>query len=507
MKTVLIILDGMGLSGDPTGNAVTPASMPFLFATMRRFGYARLEASGDAVGLRKGVAGNSETGHLTIGAGRTVTTSLCRIDAAYEDGSWRTHPLWKTILRGERLHIIGLLSDAGVHAHLDNIWRCAQLAVANGAPRVIVHPLLDGVDSPSGSAPGLLAELEAKLASISRTELGMIMGRKWFCERGASSGPARFLADSLAGLDALPRFDRQSLSSVAHEHDFAPHGNSQVPGVQPGEAILLTSHRADRAIQAARVLKERYHVYSLIPLGAPLPEADAFFPAERLSSGVALELAAAGLTTSRIAEACKFPHVTSFFDGLNEIESRRFSIPTPSQDELPNCPEMAVDEVVATTVAEIMTGGSDLLIVNIANLDQIGHLGRLDLAIMAARHTDMAAQAISEAASRGGWNTILLSDHGNADQVETADGRPFGSHTLRPVPLTLIPGNGQRHFWHRKAGTLANVGATILASLGLRPPASMQESLLSFSVAARLGHSRHAATVAGASSISLGNIR
>jgi 2,3-bisphosphoglycerate-independent phosphoglycerate mutase len=507
MKTALIILDGMGLSGDPTGNAVTPASMPFLFAAMRRFGYARLEASGDAVGLRKGVVGNSETGHLTIGAGHTVTSTLCRTDTAYADGSWRAHPLWKTILRGERLHIVGLLSDAGVHAHLDNLWRCAQLAVANGAPHVVIHPLLDGVDSPSGSAPHLLAELEAKLASIPRTRLGMIMGRKWFCERSASSAPARFLADSLAGIDALPCFDRQSLDSMAHEHDFAPHGYPQMAGVQPDEAILLTSHRADRAIQAARILKERYRVYSLIPLGAPLSEADAFFPAERLSSGVALELAAAGLTTSRIAEACKFPHVTSFFDGLNEIESRRFSIPTPSQDELPNCPEMAINEVVATTVTEIMAGSSDLLIVNIANLDQIGHLGRLDLAIMAARHTDRAAQTISDAAGRMGWNTILLSDHGNADQVETADGRPFGSHTLRPVPLTLIPLDGQRHFWSRKAGTLANVGATVLASLGLRPPASMRESLLSFSAATRPGHSRHAASVAGASSMSLGNIR
>lgn len=507
MKTALLILDGMGLSGDPTGNAVTPASMPFLFATMRRFGYARLEASGDAVGLRKGVAGNSETGHLTIGAGHTVTSTLCRADTAYEDGSWRNHPLWRAILRGGRVHIIGLLSDAGVHAHLDNLWRCAQLAVANGAPQVVIHPLLDGVDSPAGSAPRLLAELEAKLASIPRTELGMIMGRKWFCERGASPGPARFLAASLAGLDALPRFDRQSLASVAHEHDFAPHKYAQMPGAQFGEAILLTSHRADRAIQAAQVLKERYRVYSLIPLGAILPEADAFLPAERLSSGVALELAAAGLTSSRIAESCKFPHVTSFFDGLNEVESRRFCIPTPSQDELPDCPEMSVDKVVAATVAEIAAGSSDLLVINIANLDQIGHLGRLDLAVMAARHTDVAAQRISETAGRRGWNTLILSDHGNADQVETADGRPFGSHTMRPVPLTLIPADGQRHFWRRKTGSLANVGATILASLGLRPPASMRESLLSFPVAALHGHSGQASAAFGASSVSLRNIR
>lgn len=481
MKTVLIILDGMGLSANPIGNAVTPASMPFIFRTMSRYGAARLEASGEAVGLRKGVVGNSEVGHLTIGAGRATISTLCRTDLAYEDGSWVAHPLWKQIAEGERLHVVGLLSDAGVHSHLDTIWRCAELAVANGVPSVAVHLLLDGVDSPAGSAADLLGQLESKLVRIPNTSLGMVMGRKWFCDRGGSSAPAYFFADSLSGLDSLPDFEPEDLMSVEHEHDFAPHAHSRMSGIRPGESVLLTSHRADRAVQAARVLTERYRVYSLIPLDDAVPEDFAFFPFDRLTSGIATELAAAGLKTTRIAESCKFPHVTSFFDGLNDdVDARRFSIPSPKEDELQYRPEMAIGQIVATVIAEMQQADSDLLIVNIANLDQIGHLGRLDLAKMAAKHVDAAAQEISEAASRMGWTTIFLSDHGNADQVETADGRPFGSHTDRPVPLTIIPNSRLNYVWRQRSGTLSNVAATVLASMGLEPPATMDAPLLSF---------------------------
>ncbi|KSV64905.1 hypothetical protein N185_34530 [Sinorhizobium sp. GW3] len=508
MKTALIILDGMGLSTSPIGNAVTPAFMPFIFRTMSHYGAAQLEASGEAVGLRKGVVGNSEVGHLTIGAGRTVTSTLCRTDRAYEDGSWRTHPLWKQIVRGERLHVVGLLSDAGVHAHLDTIWRCAELAVTNGVASVVVHLLLDGVDSPAGSATQLFAQLEGKLGEIPNTSFGMVMGRKWFCDRGASSAPANFFADSLSGLDSLPHLGPGILASLEHEHDFAPHVHSRVPGIRPGEAILLTSHRADRALHAARVLTGRYRVYSLIPLGEAVPEHLAFFPFDRLTSGIATEVAAAGLKTTRIAESCKFPHVTSFFDGLNDnFVARRFCVPSPKEDELQHRPEMEIGKIVATVIAEMEQSDSDLLIVNIANLDQIGHLGRLDLARLAAEYVDSAARDISQAASRTGWTTIFLSDHGNADQVETADGRPYGSHTDRPVPLTIIPHSGLNYVWLQRSGTLANVAATVLASVGLVPPAAMDAPLLSFTAVdgAQIGvQPRQLMATLGASNVQLG---
>lgn len=471
----------MGLADGVTGNAVTSTSMPFLFAMMAKYGYARLAASGEAVGLRENIVGNSEVGHLTIGAGTVVLSTLCRLDRAYDDGSWQCNPLWRDMLTGKRCHIVGLLSDAGVHALLDTLWRSAELAIANGCPQVVVHPVLDGIDSPARSAPELLRVLMGNLARIPNVSIGMISGRRWFCDRSGSIALAEGFVDAFCATDKLPCFDPDILNTLENECDFPPHGIPQATGARAGEVVLLTSHRADRAIQIARVLGRTFRVYAPIVLAEAVPRARAFFPPEPLENGLARELLSAGMKTTRIAEECKFPHVTSFFDGLNQdIASHSLSIPTPAEADLPNRPEMAVDAVVKASVQEIESGSSSLLVVNIANLDQIGHLGRLDLAIIAARKVDAAAQRLCEVARTRGWTTLFVSDHGNADRVETLDGRPFGSHTDRPVPLIAIPGPRVRGIWRRQEGSLANVASTVLASLGLTPPSFMHPPLLDF---------------------------
>ncbi len=481
MKTALVILDGMGLADDPVGNAVTPHSMPFIFAMMAQHGYARLAASGEAVGLRENIVGNSEVGHLTIGAGTVVPSTLNRMDQAYNDGSWKRSPLWRDLVSGQRCHIVGLLSDAGVHGHFDTLWRSAELAVGNGCPQVVVHPVLDGVDSLAGSAPELLRFLMKKLSVIPNTGIGMVVGRKWFCDRSGSTTPAERFVDAFSNVHELPNFNPDDLNSLENERDFPPHGTHDVTGACAGEPVLLSSHRGDRAIQVARVMSRSFRVFAPIALADAVARERAFFPAIPLEQGLAIELAKAGMKTTRIAEQCKFAHVTSFFDGLNEgIESQSFSIPTPAEADLPDQPEMAVDALVDTVIHEIEVGSSDLLVVNIANLDQIGHLGRLDLAMIAARKVDRAAVRLCDAARANDWTTLFVADHGNADRVETLNGQPYGSHTDRPVPLIAIPSPRLQISWRKKQGSLANVASTVLASLKLNPPTFMHPSLLDF---------------------------
>lgn len=471
----------MGLSHDLTGNAVTPSTMPFIFNMMARHGFARLSASGKAVGLREGMVGNSEVGHLTIGAGTVVPSSLGRLDAAYRDGSWLHHHLWPEIVSAERCHIVGLLSDAGVHGHWDNLWRSAELASRNGCPEVVVHPVLDGVDSPARSASMLLERLTHRLASLPRVHLGMICGRRWFSDRSSSSNLAEAFTSAFMSLEELPPFAPDGLSDVENESDFPAHRMPGSLAALPSQPVILTSHRSDRAIQVAKVLSHTYRVYAPIALSGVIPKERAFFPAEPLKQGVAQELARLGLKTTRIAEECKFPHVTTFFNGLNEdVPARHVSIPTFAEIDLPRHPEMAVKKVMKACVEEIEAGSSDLVVVNMANLDQIGHLGRLDLASKAARKVDAAAQHLCERAYKRGWNTLFVSDHGNADCVETADGQPFGSHTDRPVPMIVGPAPGTRGIWIKRDGSLANIAATVMTSLGLRLPAYMAPPLIEF---------------------------
>ncbi len=481
MKTALIVLDGMGLSADPVGNAVTADSMPFMFSAMKQNGYASLAASGPAVGLRENIVGNSEVGHLTIGAGTKVPSTLSRMDSAYENSSWKNNPLWQEFASSQRCHIVGLLSDAGVHGHLDTLWRGAELAVAKGCSQVVVHPVLDGVDSTARSAPKLLRFLVKKLASLPEVKLGMVIGRKSFCDRSGATEPAERLVDAFKNIEKLPRFDPECLNGLENERDFPPHGHPGVIGAQPGEPVFLTSHRGDRAVQVARAMARDFDVFAPILLSNAVSRERAFFPFVPLNQGLALELANAGMKTLRIAEDCKFPHVTSFFNGLNEtIASQSLSIPTPAEADLPQKPEMSVDAVVDAGIRGIEAGESDLIVMNIANLDQIGHLGKLDLAIVAARKVDAAAKRLCAAARANDWTVIFVADHGNADRVETPDGQPFGSHTDRPVPLIVIPSPAMRGVWLQQQGSLANVAATVLASMRRTPPDYMQPSLLDF---------------------------
>ena len=482
MRAALVIVDGAGLAEAGDGNAVTARTMPTLFGAMGEHGFATLEASGPPVGLGEGEVGNSEVGHLTIGAGYVVPSTLSRIDGAYRDGSWRDHDLWTKLRSLPRLHIVGLLSDAGVHGHWRSLVQAAELAAHSGIEEIFVHPVLDGVDSQAGTAASLLNNLIAELSAIKQAQLGVVIGRKWFCDRSGNLELTRVFVDALCDGAPLPVFREQDLDehvASASEASFAAHLVSGGRRVVAGEAVLITQHRADRAAQVARLLGQTATVYTLVEIDPAVPLPNVFFPTAPLARGLGFEFKQRNIRSIRIAESCKFPHVTYFLNGLNkDLEGHSVCVKSIPEAAIAENPAMSLDGVVTEIETALRGQDSDVLIANLANLDQVGHLGNFPLAREAARHIDQALDRIVAVGREEGWTLLITSDHGNADCVTDSAGRPFGSHTGRPVPFTVIPSNGTALRWCSRGGSLANIAPTLLAVLGEPVPDYMENSLL-----------------------------
>jgi 2,3-bisphosphoglycerate-independent phosphoglycerate mutase len=481
MKTVLLILDGAGLAVSPHGSAITADTMPHLFQLMKDYGYAILDASGPAVGLDDGMVGNSEVGHLTIGAGRPILSMLSRIDTAFSNGEWTSHALWPVLAKYERLHLVGLLSDAGVHGHYRSMVQAATLAVRCGVKNIVVHPVLDGVDSAAGTAPALLANLTSALHHLPGVTLGVVIGRRPFCDRSGNLDLTRTFAAALTGGTHLPEFTSAALNAhyPKSEADFPAHLYPAGGVVAAGEAILATSHRADRAVQAARVLAETRPVYSLIELGDVVGQDRAFFPSRPLDAGLAFEFKGHGIRSVRIAEQCKFPHVTYFFNGFNlQVEGREICVPSLPDKALREHPEMSISDVTWEILGALTDNNARVIIANVANLDQIGHLGDYDLAVKAAGYVDDAIALIHSVTCERGWTLLITSDHGNADLMIDSQGRAIGSHSDRPVPFVAVTESLGKFGWVERTGSLANVAASLLTTLGVTPPPWMAPSLL-----------------------------
>lgn len=482
LKVALVVLDGAGLAPADRGNAITEDTLPTLFAAMRRHGFATLKASGSAVGLEQGQVGNSEAGHLILGLGRNEPSALSRINDAFLDGSWAAHPLWHDLAGCERLHVVGLLSDAGVHAHWRSLWQIAALAARHGCGDIVVHPFLDGVDSPAGTAPDLMAALETALAELNgKISLGVVMGRHWFTDRSGKTELTRRFADAVCGRQNLPAFTHTCLAEHLARDREATFPAHLVPGgvtIGGDDRVILSSHRADRAEQAARLLEESSQVYALVSLGDAVPAARVFYPTVPIGDGLAFELKKYRIYPLRIAEASKFPHVTFFMNGFNKSLGES-QICVPARDESPEeLPEMALPAVTEVLLEGLSRTDHRVIIANFANLDQVGHSGRIDRVRVAARHVERTLKRILPVCRRQGWSLLLTGDHGNAERMLDDRGRPLGAHSSNPVPLIVIPAEGVEFEWLDCEGSLANVAPSLLALLGLEPGPGMTEPLV-----------------------------
>jgi 2,3-bisphosphoglycerate-independent phosphoglycerate mutase len=496
---VLLILDGWGHREDPTDNALAQAELPNWRRLLATAPHTLIHTEGRHVGLPDGQMGNSEVGHMNLGAGRIVYQDLTRIDAAIEDGSFYTNAELIAACAaakadGKTLHVFGLLSPGGVHSHELHLFAMLELAKRQGVPRVAVHAFLDGRDTPPKSAEPSLRTLQDLCATLGNAHIASVSGRYYAMDRDKRWDRVQLAWDAI--VEAKAEY-RAATGVAALEDAYARGENDEfvlptvIEGAQPmadGDAVVFMNFRADRARQLTaafvspafdgfeRRLPALARFVCLTEYDAKLPAPVAFGP-DDLRETFGELLAEHGLTQLRIAETEKYAHVTFFFSGGREDVfegEERILIPSPKVATYDLQPEMSCPELTEKLVDAIGAGRFDAIVCNIANPDMVGHSGDLQAAILAAQAVDKAVGAIDAAVRKAGGAMIITADHGNLEMMrDPATGQPHTAHTVGPVPLVLVQPEGAPVVTLRSGGALRDVAPTLLQLLGLPQPAAM----------------------------------
>ncbi|QEL09707.1 2,3-bisphosphoglycerate-independent phosphoglycerate mutase [Kushneria phosphatilytica] len=505
----LIILDGYGRNPNTDDNAVALANTPVMDRLLSERPHTLIHTDGGHVGLPEGQMGNSEVGHMNIGAGRVVFQSLTRISNAISDGELAdntalTGAIDAAIERGRAVHLLGLLSPGGVHSHEDHILALAELAAARGAKRVYIHAFLDGRDTPPQSAHESLVRADEKLQQLGVGHVASMVGRFYAMDRDnrwerveqawrvVVDGQGTHTATTAeAGLEAA--YERGETDEFVEATSLRPEDAPVT--IEDGDAVLFANFRADRARELARVFvdndfdgfaRERRPQVDFVMMtqysdGLDAPVA---FPPQDLPNTLGEFTSARGLTQLRIAETEKYAHVTFFFSGGREEPfegEERILVNSPKDvktyDEKP---EMSAGEVTDRLVEAIDSGRFDLVICNYANCDMVGHTGDLQAAIGAVEAVDTGLGRVLEAIERAGGSALVTADHGNAEQmVDPETGKPHTAHTTFLVPLVYV---GQRPAQLRDHGRLCDLAPSLLSMMGEQPPQEMTgHSLVDFS--------------------------
>jgi 2,3-bisphosphoglycerate-independent phosphoglycerate mutase len=495
---VLCILDGWGEAPDGDHNAITLADTPVWDEFMRNCPRGTIEASELYVGLPEGQMGNSEVGHMNIGAGRVVMQDLPRIDAAIRSGELARSPrladfIAKLKASGGTCHLMGLMSPGGVHSHQAHIATLVRIVTGAGVP-VAVHAFLDGRDTPPSSARGFMADFLAEVGANPRLIIATVSGRYWAMDRdkrwervalayGALvDGKGERAADALAAVDAGYARDET-------DEFIKPTVVGDYSGMADGDGVLMANFRADRVREILTALLDpKFDAFPRsrvvrFAAAAGMTEYStalnafltALFPAESLTHVLGEVVAAAGRKQLRIAETEKYAHVTFFLNGGEEEPypgEERILVPSPKVATYDLKPEMSAYEVTDKLVAAIESGKFDLIVVNYANTDMVGHTGDLEAAIKAVEAVDRCLGRVRDALRRVGGAMLITADHGNAEVMEDPQTHePHTAHTLNRVPLVLVNGAaGMKNLGH---GQLADIAPTLLALMGLPQPREM----------------------------------
>lgn len=493
---VLLILDGWGHRDDPADNALAQAELPNWRALLTAEAHTLIHTEGRHVGLPDGQMGNSEVGHMNLGAGRIVYQDLTRIDAAIQDGSFYANEELRAACAAAKasggvLHVMGLLSPGGVHSHEQHIFAMLELAYREGVPRVAVHAFLDGRDMPPKSAAPSLALLQDVCDRLGNARIASVSGRYYAMDRDQRWDRQRRAWDAIAEAASEHRVaDAATALAQAYERGETDEfvAPTVIDGALPmndGDAVVYMNFRADRARQlTAAFVDPGFSGYALrrpkLSRFVCLTEYDAKLPApvayapDDLRHTLGELLAEHGLKQLRIAETEKYAHVTFFFSGGREDPyegETRILVPSPKVATYDLQPEMSCPEVTAKLVEAIRSGAVDVAVCNIANPDMVGHTGDLGAAIQAAQAVDVAIGAIARAVRDSGGALLITADHGNLEMMRDPDtGQPHTAHTVGPVPLVYL---GPRRASLRGGGALRDVAPTILDLLGLPQPAEM----------------------------------
>ncbi len=495
---VLCILDGWGHRAERADNSIEQAKTPHWHGFLAHSPHALLQASELFVGLPKGQMGNSEVGHMNIGAGRVVLQDLPRIDQAIADGSLARNAALAEFVAalkasGGTAHLMGLMSPGGVHSHQDHVAALARLLVAAGIP-VAVHAFLDGRDTPPQSALEYLQKFVADIAGLQRAHIATVSGRYYAMDRDKrwdrveKAYAALVLGQGERASDALGAV-RQSYERGKNDEFVLPTAIGDYGGMRDGDGVLMANFRADRVREILAALLDRrfsgFERSRIVRFAAALgmteysaelkPLLGALFPPEDLVDTFGEVVARAGLTQLRIAETEKYAHVTFFLNGGRETEfpgESRILVPSPKVATYDLKPEMSAPEVTDKLVEAVDQGRFDVIVVNYANTDMVGHTGDIRAAIKAVETVDHCLGRLADAVTRAGGTLLITADHGNAEMMrDPATGQPHTAHTLNPVPLILV--NPPAGITGLRAGRLADIAPTLLALLGLRQPAAM----------------------------------
>jgi len=498
----LIILDGFGVEST-SSSAIQAANTPTWDALLAHNPNSRIQTSGLAVGLPDGQMGNSEVGHMNIGAGRTVYQNLTRISKAIEDGSFFENPalvaaMDKAIAAGKAVHLLGLLSPGGVHSHEEHIFALAEMAVKRGAKAVFLHAILDGRDMPPRSAEASIAAAEAKFRELGHGAIATVVGRYFAMDRdnrwdrvqlaydAMTSGEAPQKAQSAqqALAEAYARDENDEFVTATVITDMAGHPKGLV---QDGDVLICANFRPDRAREItrcfvddafdgfARKVRPQLADFVMMTEYAADIAASCAYPPETIRNGLGEYLAAQGKTQLRIAETEKYAHVTFFFNGGQEAVyegEERVLVPSPQVATYDLKPEMSAPEVTDKLVEAIRSRRFDLIVCNFANGDMVGHTGKFEAAVQAVEVLDKCLKRVLDAMAEIDGETLITADHGNVELMVNPDsGEPHTAHTIWPVALIYAGPRADRVTL--QDGALCDLAPTLLKLLDLPVPAEM----------------------------------
>ena len=499
-KTMLIIMDGWGLGPVKSADAIQNANVPFVTSLYSKFPNTTLTTCGEAVGLPDGQMGNSEVGHLNLGAGRIVYQELQRIHVAVRDGSFAKNPILNesidyAISNNKKLHLIGLVSDGGVHSHTNHLKAITTLCKEKGFSNVIIHAFTDGRDTDPKSGLGYLTDLHNHLqqtvgtvASVTGRYYAMDRDKRWervkLAYDALVNGEGTLVDDVLKGVEAsyqagvTDEFIKPLIISSAKDKMIAD-----------GDAVICFNFRTDRCREITQVLtqmdmhelnmhKLNLHYTTMTEYDKTYENVHVIFETDNLNQTLGQVLEANGKKQIRIAETEKYPHVSFFFSGGREKPfegEKRIMIPSPKVATYDLQPEMSAVEVTDAIVPEIENETADFICLNYANADMVGHTGVFSAAIKAVETVDACVNRVVTAALEHDYTVFLTADHGNADYMINEDGTPNTAHTLNPVPLFVISRSWKGKL---KPGKLGDIAPSILKIMDLPVPKEMTGDIL-----------------------------
>ncbi len=501
--TALIIMDGFGINPAHEGNAIYQAGTPNIDRLTAKYSVTQIGASGLSVGLPDGQMGNSEVGHLNIGAGRVVYQELTRITKSIQDGDFFENPALVGAVEaakkaGGKVHYIGLCSDGGVHSHLEHLYALLDLTKRHGmADRAFVHCLMDGRDVPPSSGKDYILTLEDRMAEIGCGKIASVAGRYWSMDRDKRWDRVQKGYEALMGV-GVPAISAAEAMQKSYDDDVTDEfvkpsvvmkDGKPVATVEAGDSIIFFNFRPDRTRELTRALIEPdfkdfsriggykpVHFVSMTQYDATFTNLEIAFHPQSLKNTMGEYLSGRGLTQLRIAETEKYAHVTFFFNGGVEAPNPgedRALIPSPKVATYDLKPEMSAYEVADEAVKRVLSGKYDLMVLNFANCDMVGHTGVMEAAMKAVRTVDECVGKVVGAILQMGGKALITADHGNADQmVDPVTGEPFTAHTTNPVPLIVIDPEQPKHAL-ADDGRLCDLSPTLLHMMKIPQPQEM----------------------------------